>query len=496
MDATILIFLGSGLFLGWSLGANDAANVFGTAVGTRMVRFGTAALICSVFVILGAVLSGAGAAHTLGKLGAINAIGGSFMAALAAALTVYAMTKLGLPVSTSQAIVGAIIGWNLFSGFPTDTASLIKIVGTWVACPLLAGVIGVILYKLTTLILRWAKLHIVRLDAYTRLGLILAGAFGSFALGANNIANVMGVFVSANPFTSFSLGGLVSFSAIQQLFLLGALAIAVGVFTYSKRVMLTVGGGLFPLSPVGAWVVVVAHSIVLFLFASRGLEHFLANAGLPTIPLVPVSSSQAVVGAVIGIALLKGGRGIKWRVLLNISSGWVTTPIVACLVCFVCLFFLQNVFNQQVYREASFVLSEPVLKHLERSGVAIDRLSRLQDRQFDRVRDFRRAIGEAAELSEKDEAKILDSGRIEETAINPAKIWRLDNLISSEQQQAVFRLQERKFTHLWQLEEALAEESEAWRSLPPTTANKLANRKLHDQRLEVYRLFRLERPAP
>ena len=67
MEPAIFIFLASGLFLGWSLGANDAANVFGTAVGTRMVTFATAALICSVFVILGAVISGAGAAHTLGK---------------------------------------------------------------------------------------------------------------------------------------------------------------------------------------------------------------------------------------------------------------------------------------------------------------------------------------------------------------------------------------------------------------------------------------------
>ena len=61
------------LFLGWALGANDAANVFGTAVGSRMVRFSTAAIICSVFVLLGAVMSGAGASETLGKLGAINA---------------------------------------------------------------------------------------------------------------------------------------------------------------------------------------------------------------------------------------------------------------------------------------------------------------------------------------------------------------------------------------------------------------------------------------
>ena len=44
MELTILLFLFGGLFLGWSLGANDAANVFGTAVGTRMVNFRTAAL--------------------------------------------------------------------------------------------------------------------------------------------------------------------------------------------------------------------------------------------------------------------------------------------------------------------------------------------------------------------------------------------------------------------------------------------------------------------
>ena len=65
----LLIFLSSGLFMGWSLGANDAANIFGTAVGTRMIRFRTAALICGLFVIIGAVFSGAGAAHTLGELG-------------------------------------------------------------------------------------------------------------------------------------------------------------------------------------------------------------------------------------------------------------------------------------------------------------------------------------------------------------------------------------------------------------------------------------------
>ena len=60
-------------------------------------------------------ISGAGTTSTLGKLGAISALRGAFMTALSAALSVLAMTRAGLPVSTSQAIVGAIIGWNLFS---------------------------------------------------------------------------------------------------------------------------------------------------------------------------------------------------------------------------------------------------------------------------------------------------------------------------------------------------------------------------------------------
>ena len=348
MEATALLFLTSGLFLGWSLGANDAANVFGTAVGTRMVRFATAAAICGVFVVLGAVISGTGASHTLGKLGAVNAIPGAFIVALSAAVTVYFMIKAGVPVSTTQAIVGAIVGWNLFSDSVTDTDTLLTLISTWVIGPALAAVIAAGLYKALGAILRRAKLHLLRLDAYTRTGLILAGAFGAYSLGANNISNVMGVFVPVSPFTPFSLGGLWTVSSAQQLFLLGGLAIAAGVFTYSKRVMMTVGRDLMPLSPVAAFVVVISGSIVLFLFASQGLENLLANAGLPTIPLVPVSSSQAAIGAVIGIGLMQGGRRIHYKLLAGIAGGWVATPIIAGIVSFVALFVMQNVFAREV----------------------------------------------------------------------------------------------------------------------------------------------------
>lgn len=347
IDPVIFLFLSSGLFLGWALGANDAANVFGTAVGTRMVSWRNAAIICSIFVILGAVISGAGTSQTLGKLGAITALPGAFMTALSAGFSVFVMTKSGLPVSTSQAIVGAIIGWNFFSNQATDTSTLAKILSTWIICPLLAAVIAIVILKISKYYGRKMNLSLIRLDAYKRIALIFAGALGAYSLGANNIANVIGVFIPVQPLAELKLGSF-SFSSTQQLFLLGGLAIALGVCTYSKKVMLTVGSDLGQLSSTSALVAVISHSIVLFLFASQGLEALLSRYGLPTIPLVPVSSSQAVVGAIVGISILQGITAVKWNVLGKIIVGWIVTPIFAGIVCFIGLFFLQNVFSLSV----------------------------------------------------------------------------------------------------------------------------------------------------
>ena len=348
MELTILLFLLGGLFLGWSLGANDAANVFGTAVGTRMVNFRTAAIICSIFVILGAVISGAGTTETLGKLGAINALPGAFACCVAAGFSVYLMTKSGLPVSTTQAIVGAIIGWNIFTGSSIDFGVLTTIFATWIICPILAGLISIGIYIGLKKFIAASKIHLLRLDAYTRAALLLAGAFGAYSLGANNIANVMGVFVNISPFTDINVSNFFIITSVQQLFLIGGLAIAVGVFTYSKKVMFTVGNDLLKLSPLSAFVIVLSHSIVLFLFASQGISSFLTSLNLPAIPLVPVSSSQAIVGGVIGIGFLKGGKEVKWSVAGKISVGWVILPIITMIIAMFILYILTYMFNLNV----------------------------------------------------------------------------------------------------------------------------------------------------
>ncbi len=490
----IFIFLSSGLFLGWSLGANDAANVFGTAVGSKMVRFKTAAIIASIFIILGAVISGSGATHTLGKLGAVNAIAGSFMVAFSAAFTVFWMTKLKLPVSTSQAIVGAIIGWNLFSGSLTDYNSLTKIVMTWVLCPVLSAVIAIILFSIVKFYLNHSKIHLLRVDIRTRVGLILVGAFASYSLGANNIANVMGVFVPVSPIEGLSFYGLFSLSGTQILFLLGGVAIGFGVLTYSYKVMDTVGGSLMKLSPVAALVIVLSQAIVLFLFSSEMLESFLINHGLPAIPLVPVSSSQAVIGAVIGIGILKGGKGIRYKVLGEIASGWVTTPIIAGIITFVALFFLQNVFNQEVYRPVTYVISDDVLSYLDKRNVSDEVLVEFKGKEYCNAIRFESDLKLKSNLNSEQRTLVVETARAEKYYIDLFIMnQKIDGkLFTAGQYQALERLSGKTFQHQWQFSAALEVNSEEWKFKEASKVNKIYNKDIKLKRKYLFNIFKAE----
>ena len=348
----ILFFLTSGLFLGWSLGANDASHIFGSAVGSKMVTFRKAAIIASVFFILGAVIQGSGTSDTLGKLGAVNALGGSFTLALAAAITIYMMTKFALPISTTQAIVGAIIGWNFFTGNHTDSNTLEKIVLAWIAGPVIGAVFAILLYIIVKKIKKSAKIHLIRFESYIKTGLIVVGAFGAYSLGANNIANVMGVFVPAFNLKDINLW-IITLNSGQQLFLLGGLACAVGILTYSWKVMNTIGNNILELSSEAALVVVLAQALVLFIFSSTGLSNLIVRAGLPPIPMVPVSSSQVIVGCILGIGLYKGASNINFRVLGEIGLGWIITPVSSGLLTFFLLFFMKNIFGLNVGSKVS-----------------------------------------------------------------------------------------------------------------------------------------------
>ncbi len=299
-----MTYLLGGIFLGWSLGANDAANLFGTAVSSHMIRFWKAALLASLFVILGAVLQGSRGIETLQGLSPLD-LELAVLTSVAAAVTVTCMTLLRLPVSTSQAVVGAIAGAGLLQG-QLYLQGLVKVVVCWVGTPLAGVLFSVILYPLLGRAYNRASYNLFQMDQVLRIGLVIAGCYSAFALGSNNVANVTAVFVGA--------GRLDVFSAT----LIGGLSIALGILTFSRGVMETVGRGLVALDPYCALIVILAGALTVHVYTWIG---------------VPVSSSQAVVGAVLGIGVLKGTQTIRKKTLVSILLAWFVTPLTGGL-CF------------------------------------------------------------------------------------------------------------------------------------------------------------------
>jgi PiT family inorganic phosphate transporter len=200
--------------------------------------------------------------------------------------------------------VGSIIGVGLFSA-GLQLGGLTKVVLCWIGTPVGGLVVAMLLYRLLGWILNRIDLSLYGYDHIMRLGLIAAGAYGAYALGANNVANVTGVYVSA---------GLLNAS---QAALVGGGAIALGVITYSKPVMSTVGKKIVRLDAFSALVVVLAEAVTVHAYAWVG---------------VPVSTSQAVVGAVIGVGLVKQASAVKASVIWRIVWGWLLTPAIAALV--------------------------------------------------------------------------------------------------------------------------------------------------------------------
>jgi PiT family inorganic phosphate transporter len=256
----------SGIFMGWSLGSNDSANIFGTAVFSKKI------------------------------------------------LTVTLMSVLKLPVSTSQAMVGAIMGIGILRS-QINFQGLTKVLIAWVATPIGTIITTLILYPLIGKFLRWLHINIFTRDLVLKWGLIVAGCYGAYALGANNVANVTGVYIQAGQLT------------VIQAALLGGGSIALGALTYSRNVMITVGKKLVRLDPYGAFIAVFSMALVVHGFAIIG---------------VPVSTSQAIIGSVLGIGIVKGVQTIKIRTLLMILFGWIGTPSIALLFAYLIfrLFYL------------------------------------------------------------------------------------------------------------------------------------------------------------
>jgi len=328
IELIAIVALLAGFYVAWNIGTNDSANCVGTAVGGRILSYRRAIAIVILFVILGAVLEGWKNMKTVGENIVIGPDGtnplsevprAAIAALLAAGIWVTTATTLRLPVSTSQSMVGAVIGAGLLLsyaqpdiGASVQFGTLGVIAISWLLNPMFAAILAFILLKAFTPPLRRIK-NIVLLNQVLMILIIVASASTAYALGANDIGTSTGVVYA------FFGGDGPDFRLMLLIGLFGGVALAVGVVTYSRRVMHTVGTGITRLDALTAFAAQMGAAITVWSFVQFH---------------IPVSTTQAIIGAVAGAGLVKGAAAVSGRKLGHIGIAWVLTPAVACALSF------------------------------------------------------------------------------------------------------------------------------------------------------------------
>ena len=155
----IVFGLVAGLYMAWTIGANDVANAMGTSVGSKALTLTSAVIVAAIFEFSGAFFAGGRVAGTikgdvvnLSSFAADNHVVavGMLSAMIAAAVWLHVATWRGWPVSTTHAIVGAVAGFGLIAGgFGTVRWFVIgKIVVSWVISPVIGGLMAWFLFSI------------------------------------------------------------------------------------------------------------------------------------------------------------------------------------------------------------------------------------------------------------------------------------------------------------------------------------------------------------
>jgi PiT family inorganic phosphate transporter len=293
----------AGALMGWTLGANDTASVFGLAITTQVIRARNALLLTALFVIIGAVLQGQEGIATYGSLSA-QTLHTAFIIALIPSLAIAVTATIGLPASTTQAVVGAMVGISLMRG-DVQWPVFAKLGIAWALAPIGTMLFALILYFVVSRTMeRWLK-QLSMYEAMLRIGFVIVGAYGAYSLGANNVANVVGVWVEAGALS------------LDQAVWFGAIAIAVGSLTFSRRVIAGVGHRIVELDPFSGFIATLSGALMLHAYAIFG---------------VPVSASQAIVGAIVGIGLVKGVQTVQTKSIVQIVIAWFVVPVLTMLL--------------------------------------------------------------------------------------------------------------------------------------------------------------------
>ncbi len=403
-----------GLFMTWGIGANDVANALGTSVGSGAITVRTAILIAAVFEFLGAAIAGGHVTKTIRKdiidpTSIVNnpeiLVFGMMAALLAAATWLTIASFKGWPVSTTHAIVGALVGFGAV-GIGIDAINWGKIgqiAASWVISPVLGGLMAfALMMSIQRLILntekpfesamRWAPVYAflvgfvmalvtlfkglkhLKLDLSIPTSFLVAALIGLVValIGRYAISRVKIDELADRTFHFASVekifAPLMIFTACAMAFAHGSNDVANGIGPLAAVFALVRSGGdLAQSSPLPIWVLVLGGGGIVLGLATYGYRvmqtigtkiteltpssGFCATmAAAATVVLasrtaMPVSTTHIAVGAVMGVGLARGFAALDLRVIASIAVSWVVTLPAGGVLAAIFFFILKSIFT-------------------------------------------------------------------------------------------------------------------------------------------------------
>ena len=288
IEISINLELIIGFYLLFILGANNVANAIGTAYASRAATYKNLLILFSICVIIGSLF-----AKNVGNT--VNSLSSDALTALIiSALVMTLSTYKKVPISLHTVIVCSLIGLSYNS---SNLSVFGEILLSWILSPIIAIVIAYVLYSI------YEKIEIPILKKITMIKyfLLISAGVVAFNLGSNDLPTVLGTFTTS-----------------QIIYITGAIFLCLGAYLYGNRVSETLSM-ITNLSVSSAFIAQLSGGLAVTIFTALGM---------------PVSTTQAIVGGILGVGLTKGIKTVRWEILKNIIFWWIVAPIMALIAGF------------------------------------------------------------------------------------------------------------------------------------------------------------------
>lgn len=341
----LLLFI-AGIYLAWSLGANDAGNVISTAVGSKAISFRKAMIFFVLCMAVGAIFLSGNVIKTVSSgivPSEIITMTHATIALFVAAGWVHFATWKQWPVSISQSVVSAVLGIGLAEGLRAGVSfifwkKILILAGVWLVSPILGFLAGWILFKVVHGFVRHRHLYVrdticeflghpfrairerlsgdlERREKMFKAVMIISAGYMAVALGSNTVAATTGLLFSG--FSEEGMSLLWDLDPLGFLKMIVLLSVILGILTYGRHLVDFLGSRLVKLNPLRGGVIQFATASVIIGCALMGY---------------PVSSTGVFVGSFLGVDTGEDHPQMKKHVGHNLLMAFlVTIPVTAAL---------------------------------------------------------------------------------------------------------------------------------------------------------------------